>query len=192
MCSVPRSAGREGPWGFPDTVCGEKSRSEMGAGRVVAERHPGGVAGPVPWAQAEDKRVLSKPLADVGLEHKTSDSQALPSVDLAVTRGGCRGEGAEAEGRGRTPERRLKSLGLYGLQVLPERVELALCNPQSTPTPAQQPPAGTLFSAARPHCHGRLLQGVCNPSSLRPSLALARREPWHPRRAQCPGVQSRG
>ena len=69
----------------------------MGAGRVVAERAPWGVAGPVPRPQAEDRRVLSKPLMDVGLEHRTSGSQALPSKDPAVTRGGCHGEGAEEE-----------------------------------------------------------------------------------------------
>ena len=190
MCSVPRSAGREGPWGFPDTVCGEKSKSEMGAGRVVAEGTLGELLGLCPGLRQRTRGVLSKPLADLGLEHKTSDSQALPSVDLPGA--GAVERGAEAEGRGRTLERRLKSLGLYGLQVLPERVELAPCNPRSTPTPAQQPPADTLLPAARPHCHGRLLQGVCSPSSLRPSLALARREPWYPPRAQCPGVQSRG
>lgn len=29
-CSVPRSAGQEGPWGFPGTVCGERTGSEGG------------------------------------------------------------------------------------------------------------------------------------------------------------------
>lgn len=188
MCSVPRSAGQEGPWGFPDTVCGEKSGSEMGASRVVAERAPWGSC----WAcaQASGRGQKSPVQAPDGRGSGAQDFW-LPGAPFQRS-SSDQGRVPRRGGRGRTPECRLKSLGLYGLQVLPERVELALCNPHGTPTPTQQPPAATLFSAARPHCHGRLLQGVCNPSSLRPSPALVRQEPWHPPWAQCPGVQSRG
>lgn len=135
--------------GFPDTVCGRKVGQRWGQVGWWQRGHPGELLGLCPASGAEDRRVLSKPLAE-GSEHRTSASQELP-----FQRSSSDQEGAVRGVRGRTPERRLKSLGLYGpKQFLKGRA--GLCNTHAPLPPAQQPPAATLFSAARPHCHGRL------------------------------------
>ena len=76
----------------------------MGAGRVVAEGTLGELLGLCPGLRQRTRGFLSKPLADLGLEHKTSDSQALPSVDLP-------GAGAVERGQRQRAEEELLSVG---------------------------------------------------------------------------------